>query len=600
MGRLGINVVRIGEFAWSIIEPVEGKIDFSLFDRAMDVLAENGIKVIMGTPTATPPAWLIKKYPEILQVDEKGIQKNFGSRKHYCFNSPIYREYSLNITKEYVLHFKGNPNVIAWQLDNEYGCHSTIRCYCDNCARAWREWLRAKYASIDRLNRDWGTVFWSQIYNDWSEIDPPRHTVASHNPSLLLDYARFSSDSVLDYHQSQYSFLKANTDQPVTHNLMVSFTEMDYKKLAEKLDFVSWDNYILGDYDNDIQGMNHDLMRSLGGKPFLVMEQQPGRVNWRKVNVYHPPEEFKYWLMQSFAHGASGSIVFRYRQLPYGAEQFHGGLVNYDGRLTERATAFREFVDEIKKYPELVPSREIGIYFDYENQWISKIDNLNSDFDLLGNGVLPLYKAVKALGYNVDFVFADSNLEDYQAIIVPSAFKLDTLFLERMKKYSGIMIFSAMTCQKNSRNFINTLSTMKELCGAEVIDSGGLQNSIEIRTISGKLEGRFVAEVIEPGPDMEIIGRFQDYPFKGKPAITRKGQRIYVATVPTSKSAEDILEIAGIRRRLKGAVEIVNLEEFSLIMNPSPEARDFLYEGQHYTLAPFSWTKAPRQTNNSL
>ncbi|RAM59389.1 beta-galactosidase, partial [Mesotoga sp. SC_4PWA21] len=276
MREMGMNVVRIGEFSWSIVERERGKIDFSVLDEVIDLLDSEGIKVIMGTPTCTPPPWLIKEFPEILQRDVNGLLIASGSRRHYCFNSTIYRKETARIVEAFADHFGRDPRIVAWQIDNEYGCHNSTVCYCENCATSFRHWLKRKYGSIENLNRAWGTVFWSQTFNKWEEIDPPRRTLTSPNPSLVLDYRRFSSDSAINYHNLQREIIEPKSEAPITHNLMVNFTEIDYKKLSDSIDFVSWDNYIAEDYDPDLQALNHDLMRSLKKKPFLVMEQQPG------------------------------------------------------------------------------------------------------------------------------------------------------------------------------------------------------------------------------------------------------------------------------------------------------------------------------------
>ncbi|MGB9614927.1 MAG: beta-galactosidase, partial [Fervidobacterium sp.] len=339
MKKYSLEWVRIGEFAWSIVEPKEGEFDFSILDKAINHLKNNGIKIILGTPTATPPAWLVKKYPGILPVDYSGSVRGFGSRRHYSTNSKIYRNYALRITEEYAKRY-GN-DIDAWQVDNEIGCHGTTYSFGKDDLIAFIEWLKHKYESIENLNKAWGTVFWSQRYNEWDEIVFPINTPTFENPHQMLDIFRFMSDSSIEFMKMQIEILRKFSNKPITHNFMVDFMDIDYKKMARYLDFVSWDNYISTvEYDPLRQSANHVLMRSLKKKPFLVIEQQPGRVNWRELNENYPPEYLAMWTKQGFINGALGVMPFRFDQIRFAAEQYHGGLLDYAGRPTKRLEVY--------------------------------------------------------------------------------------------------------------------------------------------------------------------------------------------------------------------------------------------------------------------
>ncbi|OAA29464.1 beta-galactosidase [Kosmotoga arenicorallina S304] len=588
MKTLGFNAVRIGEFAWSFVEPSPGEYDFSLFDRVIETFSKNGIGVIMGTPTATPPAWLVKSHPEILQENESGHKLNFGSRRHYCFNSLVYRKFAREITRKYAERYGKSDTIIAWQIDNEYGCHNSTLCYCDNCAKKFRKWLKDKYHNIEALNKAWGTVFWSQQYRDWEEIDPPRHTIASHNPSLSLDYMRFSSDSAIEFHREMAEEVRKYSSKPITHNLMVNFTEIDYYKLSKELDFVSWDNYIPGDYDYHLQGMNHDLMRSLKNEPFLVMEQQPGRVNWRKVNNYHDPEQLKYWIAQSMAHGAFGSLIFRYRQLPYGAEQYHSALLNYDGSLTPRAIAakegFKAFMDE----EILIPIKETAIYIDYENFWIDRTDRLNNNFSLLSDSILIAYKALRELGYNVDFVFPEDDISEYKLLFIPSAYYVRDEFLKKLSTFNGKLIVTAMTSSKDEYNNIRSSIPygLEEILGVKVVDFGGIEQAQDLMLNGKKFKGKFILEVLKI-LDAETIGDFL-YPYEKFPAVTRKGNAIYIASIPEESLLKELLLSIGFEKRINGA-EIINFKGTSVLLNPYPEKREIEFGHDKIFLEPFFW-----------
>ena len=235
MKALGLTWVRIGEFAWSRIEPRDGQLELDWLDRSIDILGNAGLQVVLGTPTPTPPKWLIDKYDDVLQVDEQNRVRKFGSRRHYCFNSTSYRQETERIVTLLAERYSKYEAVQAWQTDNEYGCHDTIRCYCENCERAFRGWLEQKYGKIDALNEAWWNVFWSMEYGAFEEVELPNLTVTEANPSHNLDFYRFSSDSVVDYDKLQIDLIRQHSDKPITHNAMIYFSALDYHKLAEKL-----------------------------------------------------------------------------------------------------------------------------------------------------------------------------------------------------------------------------------------------------------------------------------------------------------------------------------------------------------------------------
>lgn len=589
MKNTGINAVRIGEFAWSTVEIEPGKYDFSLFDKVISELRKNDLSVIIGTPTATPPVWLVKKHPDILQKDETGNTRHFGSRRHYCFNSDIYLNYAKKITKAYAQHFSQFENIVGWQIDNEYGCHETTICYCDNCKKAFRDWLKKKYKNISELNRSWGTVFWSHSYNNWEEIDPPLKTVSDVNPSFWLDYQRFSSDSAINFHQKMAEIVKDYSNLPITHNLMVNFTEIDYEKLSNELDFVSWDNYIPGEYDHDLQAMNHDLMRSLKDQKYIVMEQQPGRVNWRKVNELHQPEQLKYWINQSFSHGANGTLIFRYRQLPYGSEQFHSGLVDYSGEVNARGETYRKIIKENHSIEFSYPEKEIAIYMDYENFWIDKTRGINNHFDLLNNGIFPIYKAIRSFGYNVDFAFINTDLSSYKLIVIPSAYFLNETFLNKLINFKGKIVVTAMTSLKDENNNImrEKSNIFHELTGVKIKDFGGINTSEKIISDKQSLNALYVWELLAP-IDAKVIGKFSSGNLKSYPAITKKNNTVYVATVPDVEFSQFLLKILEFEPRKSYNVEMVKQKDGSfLLLNPSKEQIKAKVFGKQLEIEPY-------------
>ena len=429
-------------------------------------------------------------------------------------------------------------------------------------------------------------VFWSNICSDWEEINPPKPGPVSYNPSMVLDYRRFSSDSVIEYHDIHKEIIKKNSKAPLTHNLMVNFTDIDYRKLAKRIDFVSWDNYVAGEYDPDLQALNHDLMRSLKKAPFLVMEQQPGRVNWRPVNNTYPSGQLAFWIKQSVAHGAFGSLVFRYRQLPFGAEQFHSGLLNYDGTMTERARVFAETIEELRNWKIEDPEKEAAIYIDYENFWIGETDNLNGKFRLLFDSILPIYKAFRSFGYNIDFLFPGESPQGYSFVAVPSAFKIEEDFVRELLNFEGKIFITAMTAQKDKNNNIRMQKAddFQLLTGIRVVDFGGFEGPLKVSSGKSVCDCGFVAEEIETLDDCQPVARFIDGPFRGKPAVTVKGNCCYVSTIPDVELIKKLFLEASIERKAEGSARLLSMKSYRVILNPYPHSIRLKIGGETHSL----------------
>lgn len=337
MREAGIDIVRIGEFAWSKMEPQEDVYDWEWLDRAIDVLGRAGLQVVLGTPTATPPVWLSRAHPDILRVDADELQRDHGTRRHYCPNSTTYRAYSRRIVRAMAERYGTHPHVIGWQIDNEFGGGKTARCYCPNCVAAFSAWLDARYKSIETLNEAWGAVFWSQSYAGFDEIRPPHAGVNYKNPSQVLDFYRFSAESYVTYQQEQIDILRdLAPNHFITHNFMGLYRDLDQHALAKALDFATWDAYPTGfperwrnflyapDADfsrNDpvyaydvgepvMINMAHALTRGLKQQPFWIMEQQCGHINWAGLNPQARRGTVRLWTWQSVAAGADVIVFF--------------------------------------------------------------------------------------------------------------------------------------------------------------------------------------------------------------------------------------------------------------------------------------------------
>ena len=439
MAELGISRVRIGEFSWSRIEPHPGQFDWEWLDRAVEVLASQNLGVVLGTPTACPPKWLVDRYPEILARDAGGHLRKFGSRRHYCFSSPIYRAEAARIVTAMASRYGMHNAIVAWQTDNEYGCHDTTISYSDAAATAFRDWLEKRYGNIQALNKAWGTVFWSQEYEEFAQIDPPSGTVTEATPAHRFDYWRFSSDQVASFNSLQVEILRRlSPGRDIVHNFMGFYTEFDHFAVAQDLDVAGWDSYPLGFTEQfwfsesekrefmrqghpDIAAFHHDLYRGCGRGRMWVMEQQPGPVNWAAFNPAPLPGMVRLWTWEAIAHGAELVSYFRWRQVPFGQEQMHAGLNLPNNKPDVAYFEVRQVAEEISKLYSSSVSKiaPVALVFSYEADWLLQIQPQAKNFRWL-RLAFEMYEGLRSLGLDVDIVPENGDLSGYKLIIVPS------------------------------------------------------------------------------------------------------------------------------------------------------------------------------------
>ena len=467
MAALGLSWVRIGEFAWSRIEPTEGQFDWDWLDRAVAVLAKAGLKIVMGTPSATPPRWVLDKYPDMLAVDAEGRPRKFGSRRHYCFSHRGYRAEAPRIARAMATRYGANPSLRAWQIDNEYGCHDTSLSFSDAARAGFRDWLAQKYQSCDALNRAWGGVFWSMEYRDFDEIDLPNLTVTEAAPNHWMDFRRYTSDQVKAFNDAQLVELRAHVQGDICHNYMGRITDFDHFDVGEGLDFASWDSYPLGfledrvgaddawiarfsrQGDPDFQAFHHDLYRSIGKGRWWVMEQQPGPVNWAPHNPTPLDGMVKFWTLEAAAHGAEVVSYFRWRQAPFAQEQMHSGLNRVDN---EPAPAYGEVAEARQALDQIgvlrADAAAVAIVFDYPSQWAWEVQPQGADFDYFAL-VFDFYRALRKLGVNVDFIpksFAGP--QHYQLVLAPGLFHLSAADQSRLDGLGDVVVYGPRTGSK--------------------------------------------------------------------------------------------------------------------------------------------------------
>jgi len=444
MADAGLTWVRIGEFAWSRLEPVAGSLRFEWLDEAIEVLGAAGLKIVLGTPTATPPRWMVDQYPDMLAVDENGHPRKFGSRRHYCFSHEGYKRASAKIVTALAERYGKNPHVAAWQTDNEYGCHDTTISYSQPALHAFRHWLRARFpgagndGDIEALNQAWGNIFWSMEYSDFDQIDLPNLTVTEPNPSHSLAFRRFSSHQVVLFNRLQAEIIRAHSAAPIAHNYMGRITDFDHFEVGADLDISSWDSYPLGfledrvgaddahkrrfmrQGDPDFQAFHHDLYRAVGRGRWWVMEQQPGPVNWAPFNPAPLPGMVRLWSWEAFAHGAEAVCYFRWRQAPMAQEQMHAGLLRPDSAEAPGLEEARRVAREIAEAPEVQSAQApVALIFDYDADFAWSVQPHGQDLSYFGL-VFDIYKAMRSLGLSIDIIpAATRDFSGYKVIAAP-------------------------------------------------------------------------------------------------------------------------------------------------------------------------------------
>jgi beta-galactosidase len=481
----GLEMVRIAEFAWAKMEPSPGVYDWDWLDRAIDILSGAGLQVILGTPTVTPPAWLTQAHPDSLRVDANGRRRRHGSRRQACINHPAYRDHSAHIVRAMGERYGGDPRIIGWQIDNEFGGGKTGRCYCDVCAAGFRRWLQARYGTLEALNAAWGAIFWSQTYFEWDQIQLPDEAIDKPNVSQALDYYRFASDSYVDFQQIQIDILRELTSGFITHNFMGLYRDLDQVDLARPLDFVTWDNYPTGNPDrwrailypperdagrNDpvyagdagdpiITGMAHALTRGLKGAPFWIMEQQCGLINWGDINPGIRSGTTRLWTWHALAEGAEACLYFRWRPTLFAQEQYHSGLLRHDAEPAQGLIDVQSLAGERALMAAVAaePWRaEVAILFDYDDLWAIELHPQRRGFHYLRH-LFSYYEALQKMGVPVDLLPHSADLSAYRLVLAPTLHLPDEALAERLATYvagGGTLLLGVRSGFKTPTNLV--------------------------------------------------------------------------------------------------------------------------------------------------
>ena len=541
MAEAGLSIARLGEFAWARLEPRRGELDLDWLDEAIGILAERGIEVVLGTPTAAPPAWLVEEHPEILPVRADGRVK-FGHRRHYCPNQPACHAATEAIVTALAERFGRDPRVLGWQVDNELAG----RCYCDACAEAFQRWLRDRHGSLDALNDAWGTAFWSQTYSGWDQIPLPDVPPRSPNPGLALDYRRFVSDSYVAYQALQTRVLRSLCDprQFVTTNLMgFGFPELDYHELARDLDFVSWDNYPILDPKRrwTTPALSADAMRGLKDRGVWVMEQQVGPIGWEQL-LTPARSQLRLWVFQAIAHGAEAVVFFRWRTARFGTEQHWHGIVDADGEQRSRYAQIAELSRELAPLAERLfgvePSARVAVVHDYDSRFAAQVQPTHASLGY-EDSVHTHYAALKRLGVDVDVISPSADLSRYRLVVAPNLRVVDETIAERLEAFvsaGGSLVLAPRSAVRDRSGAVPERplpAWLDAVAGLHVTDYACLDDGVEARfgPTNGARAGGALHGWIEEldAFDAEVVGRFVDGPFTGMPAITQREGATYLA-----------------------------------------------------------------------
>lgn len=611
MTGMGIARVRIAEFAWSRLQPDPERYEWGWLDAAIDALARHGLQIVIGTPTASPPKWLVDAHPEILPIARDGSVLRFGSRRHYDISSPVYREHCARIVEAMVRRYGRHPAVVAWQTDNEFGCHNTLPSYTKAALHRFRRWLAERYEQIDALNRLWGNVFWSMEYRSFDEIELPMLTPTDANPAHVLDYRRFQSDEVASFHALQADLIREHAPgRGVLHNFMGFYAAFDHYAFARRgLDVAAWDSYpvprteviALPEADKhrwartghpDVSAFSHDLYRGIGNGRMWVMEQQAGPVNWAPFNPVPEAGVVRLWTWEAFAHGAELVSYFRWRQCPFAQEQMHSGLNTPDDRLSPGGREAALVGEELRRLSIAEDGLRsvrapVALLFDYEADWVIETQRHGADFDYQ-HWVFEWYGALRVLGLDIDIVSAHADVSAYRLVIAPTLPILPERLVDQIERGDNHWVFGPRTGSKTEAFAIPAQlppGALQRVLPARVVEVESLRPSLRPSVRFEHVEGSASRwrEHVEPGIETEVLARFDD----GLPALLRRERVTYlagcfdrtvlhavIANCVRGAGIETVPVSDGLRLRRRGALQFaINYGEQAKPVPARPGAR---------------------------
>ncbi|MCR5626542.1 MAG: beta-galactosidase, partial [Lachnospiraceae bacterium] len=604
--KAGIDVVTLNVFNWALLQRDETTYDFSLLDETVDRVSENGMKICMATSTAALPAWMAKKYPDVLRTDFEGRKRNFGYRHNACPNSPTFRKYSPLLAKKLAERYKDRKNIVAWHISNEYGGF----CYCENCLKAFRVWLKNKYKTLDNLNYEWNSAFWSHTFYDWDEIVFPNALSENFEneaqtvfQGAALDYKRFNSDSIMQNYIDEYDAVRSVIpDVPITTNFMPFFNDLDYHKWAKHMDMVSWDNYPERDIEPAKIAYRHDTFRGMkSGKSFMLMEQTPSWVNWMEVNGSKKPGVMRLWSYQAVAHGADTVMFFQLRMSRGSNEKFHGAVIDHSGRDDTRV--FKECSElgaELKKLGSATlggrtPARA-ALIFDWNTRWALEASAGPSKRLDYVEELYKYYKAFYELDIPLDIIPMDEDLSGYDLVVAPMLYMMKDGIensLEAFVKRGGKLILTYMSGYTDENDLIimgGYPGPLKSIAGVWVEEKDILRedehNSFEYKGV--KYTADIVCDIMHP-EGAEVISTYDESFYAGTPVITKnkfgEGACYYVGTSGSTEFINelvcDVAREAGIKNCLGEEPDSAKASATLEMTRRNSDEGDFLFVLNH-------------------
>jgi beta-galactosidase len=630
----GMNVVRMGEGAWSVWEPEDGRYEFSLFDRALELCKKHGLKAIMGTPTYTPPAWLTEGYPEVLRVSFDGKPLVHGSRRHYNYTSPIYQGKCQSIVKAMAEHYKDHPAVIGWQIDNEFNCHVDAS-FAESDHAAFRAWCKERYGTLDALNKAWGTAFWSQTYSAWEHVWLPRPTATYQNPSLLLDFFRFTSEATIRFAAMQHGIIKRIAPcQFITHNAFHDITNVDLTQFVrEAVDFLSYDSYpefqvcdttLPKHFRDRFESRQLSRIRGLSSK-FMVLEQQSGPSGQiggilnGNPDYLHPtpkPGQMRLWCWNSIANGADGLVFFRWRSLPYGAEAHWNGLIYHDERNTWRLEEARRLGQEIKRLSATLTGTRCvssaAIVYDFDNSSHAKIERATGQRREASERAV--YQALSERHISPDVRALSSlrgkaDLTDYRIVFFPHAHLLTASDVKPLQDYveeGGTLVFGCWSGYRDRNHWCYDApgkAFYENFVGVRVADftvvAPGENSAMRFDISDASIEAPIFNEVLTPvADDAGVLASYISDYYAGQPAVTLrrmgKGRVVQFGSFFTPQNVRALLDSLAIQDPLHAWAEIPaevqatlrtsEAEQFCFLLNFTNESKTVTFNKPTFDL----------------
>jgi beta-galactosidase 1 len=580
-----INIVTLNVFSWASLQPSENEYDFSRLDRIMQLVKENGLKVCMATSTGAHPAWMAKRHPDILRTDANGIKRKFGGRHNSCPNSPTYRKYAPMLARELSKRYKNYDNIVGWHISNEFGGE----CYCENCERAFRKWLKEKYKNIETVNQCYNTAFWGHTFYDFDEIVLPNY-LSEHFGNeqtmfqgISLDYRRFMSDSMLECFKLEYDSIKMEIpDARITTNFMWFYKGLDYRKWAEDMDFVSWDCYPSPEDKISTVALCHDLMRGLKNQnSFVLMEQTPSVTNWQPVNKIKKPGEMRLLSYLAMAHGADAIQFFQLRRSIGACEKFHGAVIDHAGRDDTRVyKEVKSLGNELTKLSDILDARtpsEAAIIFDWDNWWSVEYSSGPSIYMKYLDSIKDYYSALYKKNIPIDIIGVNDDFSRYKLVIAPLLYMIKDDLDERLRRYvsgGGTFITTYFSGLVNDCDLVTGAypGKLKDILGIWVEEQDALlENEKNSFIFNGKRYPAGIICDIMHTEGAKALSCYESDFYKDTPVITEnifgRGRAYYVGSRSDEEFYSDFLSYVCSETGVEPVIHTPNGVEAALRVN---------------------------------